>query len=465
MSDVVLEFLGAAGTVTGSRFLIQSDESQVLVDVGMFQGLKRYRLENWKPFPIDPSGIDAIVLTHAHIDHSGYLPALVSQGFAGPVFGTKRTMELCKVLLPDAAHLQEEEARYANKKGFSKHKPALPLYTAADAAAAIELFQPVAFGERREVAPGIAVSFHIAGHILGSSSVEVEVKGKNGPRRVLVSGDLGRSDHPLLEPPPRPPDADIVLLETTYGDRTHPDPEPEIERLCEAINESAGRGGMVLIPAFAVDRTEVVLLLLQDLMLSGRIPRLPIYADSPMALRVLDIYRQASLDGDLDLRTLEHPLPFSAGEDVHECHTPDESKSLSELTYPSVIISASGMATGGRVLHHLARLLPDNRNTIVLSGFQAAGTRGRLLADGKRTVKMMGRHIPVRAKVVAMESLSVHADADDLVTWIGAMATPPEIVYTVHGEPEGSDAMCERLMVELDLVAVRPHQRERVVIG
>jgi metallo-beta-lactamase family protein len=465
VSDAVLEFLGAAGTVTGSRFLIQSEQSQVLVDAGMFQGLKRYRLQNWEPFPIDPSRIDAIVLTHAHIDHSGYLPALAKQGFTGPVYCTKRTMELCTVLLPDAAHLQEEEARYANRKGFSKHKPALPLYTTADANAALELFEPVSFGERQEVAPGVAVTFHVAGHILGSSSAEVEVNGRSGPRRILVSGDLGRGDHPLLQPPAPPPDADIVLLETTYGNRVHPDPEPEIERLCEAIRESASRGGMVLIPAFAVDRTEVVLLLLQDLMLSDRIPRLPIYADSPMALRVLDIYRQANADGDLDLRQLDRPLPFSAGDDVHECRTPDESKSLSELTYPSIIISASGMATGGRVLHHLARLLPDNRNTIILSGFQAAGTRGRLLADGKRTVKLLGQHVPVRATVVAMESLSVHADADDLVSWVGSMSKPPEIVYTVHGEPEGSDAMCERLAAELDLVAVRPHQRERVLIG
>lgn len=465
MLDAVLEFLGAAGTVTGSRFLIQSGRSQVLVDAGMFQGLKKYRLQNWDPFPVDPTGIDAVVLTHAHIDHSGYLPALVKQGFAGPVYCTKRTMELCKILLPDSAHLHEEEARYANERGFSKHKPARPLYTTADAAAALDLFEPVSFGERRQVAPGIAATFHIAGHILGSSSVEVEVQGNDGPRRILVSGDLGRGDHPLLKPPAPPLDVDIVLLETTYGDRVHPDPEPEIEAFCEAIKESASRGGMVLIPAFAVDRTEVVLLLLHELMSAGRIPRLPIYADSPMALRVLDIYRHAISDQDLDVRPIDDQEPFTAGEDVHECRTPDESRSLSELTYPSIIISASGMATGGRVLHHLARLLPDNRNTIILSGFQAAGTRGRLLAEGKRTVKLLGQHVPVRATVVAMESLSVHADADDLVSWVGSLLNPPEIVYAVHGEPEGSDAMCERLAEELDLVAVRPRQGERVLIG
>lgn len=465
MSEPVLQFLGAAGTVTGSRFLVDSGGSRVLVDAGLFQGLKQHRLMNWQRFPVDPSSIDAVALTHAHIDHSGFLPALVREGFSGPVYCTRRTMDLCGILLPDAAHLQEEEARYANEKGFSKHHPALPLFTADDAAAALELLRPVDYGVSHEVADEVAASFVPAGHILGSASVLLEMGPLHRRRRVLVSGDLGRGNHPLLVDPGPAPAADVVLLETTYGDRAHPDPNAEVAELAEAISESASRGGIILVPAFAVDRTEVVMLLLRDLISGGLIPRLPIYADSPMALKVLDVYRQAVAEGDLDVRALDAPPPFVAGDDVHECRTTNESKALAELTYPSIIISASGMATGGRVLHHLARLLPDDRNTVVMSGFQAAGTRGRSLVEGARSVKMLGRHVPVRANVIGMESLSVHADADELIAWLSAMPDEPEIVYAVHGESDASEAMCARLETELDLLAVVPHQGERVVVS
>ena len=465
MSDPVLQFLGAAGTVTGSRFLVESGGSRVLVDAGMFQGLKQHRLMNWQRFPVDPSSIDAVALTHAHIDHSGFLPALVREGYSGPVYCTRRTMDLCGILLPDAAHLQEEEARYANEKGFSKHHPALPLFTADDAAAALDLLWPVDFGVSHQIADEIAASFVPAGHILGSASVLLEMGTAHRRRSVLVSGDLGRGNHPLLVEPGPAPAADVVLIETTYGDRAHPDPNAEVAALAEVISDSAARGGIILIPAFAVDRTEVVLLLLRDLVSEGLIPNLPIYADSPMALKVLDVYRQAVEDGDLDVRVLDAPPPFAAGDDVHECRTTNESKALAELTYPSIIISASGMATGGRVLHHLARLLPDDRNAVVMSGFQAAGTRGRTLVEGARSVKMLGRHVPVRATVLGMESLSVHADADELVAWLSSMPEAPEIVYAVHGESNASEAMCARLESDLDLLAVVPHQGERVVVS
>ncbi len=458
----VLQFLGGAGTVTGSRFLIEHAGSKVLVDCGMFQGLKRDRRQNWERFPVDPSSIDVVVLTHAHIDHSGYLPALTKQGFTGRILCTPRTFELCRILLPDAAHLQEEEARYANKKGYSKHRPALPLFTTDDAEAALARFETIEFDHPTEVVPGIDVRLVPAGHILGSASVHIELHGGSTRRRVLVSGDLGRGDHPLLGDPADPPSADVVLVESTYGDRLHADRAVDAEKVAAAVSETAARGGMTLIPAFAVDRTEVVLSLLDDLVDAGRIPKLPVFVDSPMAQRVLSVYRSATEAGDRDVRTQIGPVDYLQPDRVHECRTPDESKALADLTYPSIIISASGMATGGRVLHHLARLLPDNRNTVVLAGFQAAGTRGRSLADGARTVKLLGKHVPVRASVVAMESLSVHADADDLIAWLGGVGGPPETVFTVHGEERAADALCSRIEDELGLVAVRPRQGERV---
>ncbi len=463
--EPVISFLGAAGTVTGSRFLIESADSRVLVDAGLFQGLKRHRLANWAPFPVDPSSIDAIIISHAHIDHSGYIPVLVKRGFAGPIFSTHRTAQLCEILLRDAAHLQEEEARYANRKGYSKHHPALALFTPADAEAALELFQPVDFAERTRVTGDVTFLLQPAGHILGSASVAVDVAVDDGapPRRIVFSGDLGRGDHPVLGSPAAPEPADVMLIESTYGDRSHPDAVRDTEALVAGIQAAASRGGMVLIPAFSVDRTEVVLMLLRDLMDDGRIPQLPIYADSPMAIKVLEIYRNAVQAGDLDVRR-EDLAPTLGDLEVNECRTPDESKALADLTYPSIIISASGMATGGRVLHHLARLLPDDRNVVVMAGFQAAGTRGRDLVDGARTLKMLGRHVPVRAEVIAMESLSVHADAEDLLAWVGAAPHPPGIVYVVHGEPRASEALCSRLQDELDLVAVCPSEGERVLV-
>jgi len=460
-----LQFLGATGTVTGSRFLVRTDRATVLVDAGLFQGAKRDRLANWEPFPIDPVTIDAVVVTHGHIDHSGWLPGLARDGFTGPIFATTATCELCEILLPDAAHLQEEQARFANERGFSKHHPAQPLYTSEDADAAIALLEGVEFDVAVEVADGIVARFVPAGHILGSASIHLTITDNGETTTLLVSGDLGRGNHPLIPGPRVPPAARTVLIESTYGDSLHPEESSEIAEFAAVVSRTAKRGGVVLIPAFAVDRTEVLLTVLRDLMTTGRIPMLPVYVDSPMALRVLDVYRSAMRTAN----PLEcHPAPtdaagnlFDPGGGLHECPTVEDSKSLNELTAPAIIISASGMAAGGRVLHHLARLLPDHRNSVVLCGFQAAGTRGRSLADGARNVKMLGRYVPVRAEVDVLQSLSVHADADGLHGWITALPEAPDTVFVVHGEPSASAALAERL-VDDDVNAVVPTQFEVV---
>ena len=458
-----LQFLGATGTVTGSRFLVRTDRATVLVDAGMFQGAKHDRLANWEPFPVDPATIDAVVVTHAHIDHSGWLPGLARDGFSGPIIATTATCELCEILLPDAAHLQEEQARFANERGFSKHHPAEPLYTSDDADAAIALLEGVDFEDPVDVADGIVARFVPAGHILGSASVHLTITDGDSTTTLLVSGDLGRGDHPLIPGPGVPPAAQTVLVESTYGDSIHPEESAEIEEFAGVVTRTARRGGIVLIPAFAVDRTEVLLTVLHELMTAGRIPPLPVYVDSPMALRVLDVYRSAMRTANpLECLPIRAEAPddlFDPGGGLHECPTVEDSKSLNELTAPAIIISASGMASGGRVLHHLARLLPDHRNSVVLCGFQAAGTRGRTLADGARSVKMLGRYVPVRADVEVLRSLSVHADADGLHDWITGLPEAPATVFVVHGEPEASAALAERLVGD-DVNAVVPTQFE-----
>ncbi|MDE3085685.1 MAG: MBL fold metallo-hydrolase [Acidobacteriota bacterium] len=457
----ILSFLGAAGTVTGSRFLLETEAGRVLVDCGLFQGLRELRQRNWAPFPVDPASIDAVILTHAHVDHCGYLPALARDGFSGPILATPTTAELARIVLMDAAHLQEEEAAYANARGFSKHRPALPLYTRDDAAASLDLFHPVEFGRTVEVSAGFHAELLPAGHIVGSASAVVTVDGED-LRRIFFSGDVGRPDHPILRPPATPPPVDVVVVESTYGDRVHEPAAGALDRMAEAIAQTARHGGTVVIPSFAVDRTEVLLMALADLVRTGKVPRLPIYADSPMALAVLEVYRRAIAAGAPDIALAGGECdPFDPAGELHELRTPEESRSLNELGFPSIIISASGMATGGRVLHHLVRCLPDAHCTVILPGYQAEGTRGRQLSDGARTIKMLGRYVPVRARVVVVDAFSAHADAGELVDWLKP-GEPPDTCYVVHGERAAADALAARLGDELDWQAVAPAQGERV---
>jgi metallo-beta-lactamase family protein len=457
----VLTFLGAAGTVTGSRFLVDTPQARVLVDCGLYQGRKELRLRNREPFPVPVETIDAVVLTHAHVDHVGYLPALWAAGYRGPVHATAGTTQLAGIVLPDAGHLQEEEADYANSRGFSKHSPALPLYTEADATATLALFSPVAFHAEIEVAKGVFATFRPAGHILGSATVALRLHAASD-RVVLFSGDLGRPHHPLLVPPSPPGRPDVVVMESTYGDRRHDD-EGTLERFADAICRTARRGGMVLIPAFAVDRTEVVLVMLRRLLEGGHIPELPLYVDSPMALRALRVYRRAIAEGaeDVDSELRGDGDPFGAT-GVTEVVDVAGSKALAGLNVPSIIISASGMATGGRVVHHLAHLLPDRRNTVMLVGYQAPGTRGRALAEGAREVKMLGRYVPARAEVVDLGAFSVHADRSELAVWLDSAEAEPDVVYLVHGEPESSAALGDDLRAGRPRHVVVPELGERV---
>ncbi len=455
-----LRFLGAAGTVTGSKFLIAGPDSRLLLDCGLFQGLKEQRLRNWDKLPIDDAEIQSVVLTHAHLDHSGYLPALCRGGFKGPVFSTFGTRSLCRILLPDSGHLQEEEAEYATRKGYSKHSPALALYTEDEARESLNYFSPAAFNAPFETA-GCRVTFHPAGHILGASLVLVET-GENRNRRILFSGDLGRPRHPLLRAPDPPPAAQVIVVESTYGDRVHDD-EGALNTFAEAISRTAACGGVVVIPSFAVDRTEVVLFNLRRLQMEKRIPALPVYVDSPMALAALRLYQDAISSGDADIRPeiVGHPEVLDPG-NLTAVRTVPESIALNRRQQPMIIISASGMATGGRVLHHLANRLPDQRNMIILVGYQAEGTRGRSLMEGVPSVKMLGRHIPVRAEVVNVPAFSVHADQPEIISWLKSAASIPEVVYIVHGDPAAAETLRATILRELRWNAVVPRYLERV---
>ena len=454
-----LSFLGATGTVTGSKFLVDTDTARVLVDCGLFQGLKELRLRNWAPLPVSPASIDAVVVSHAHLDHCGYLPALVRDGFTGTTTASRGTAELARIVLLDSAHLQEEDADYAARKGFSKHRHPQPLYTTGDAEKALQTLRPTTFGQAVPLAPGVEAELAPAGHILGSSTVLVRLAGSS--LRVLFSGDLGRPLHPLLVPPAAPPAADVVLVESTYGDRTHDD--EALERFADAIRRTVRRGGSVLVPAFAVDRTEVVLHQLRTLRAAGAIPDVPVYVDSPMALAALGVYRQAVAEQWPEVRAdiARDGDPFDAGV-LHEAHTVEESKALNDPSWPSIILSASGMATGGRVLHHLAAMLPDSRNSVVLAGFQAVGTRGRQLAEGARQVKLHGRYVPVRAEVVDVPAFSVHADGDEVLGWLASSPQEPRVCFVVHGEPHASAQLRDRIDHELGWNVVVPRDGERV---
>jgi len=460
MSDAVLSFLGAAGTVTGSKAVIEFGGARVMVDSGLFQGVKELRLRNWASLPIEAERLDAVVLTHAHLDHCGYLPRLVADGFRGPVYTSPGTAALARIVLPDSAHLQEEEANYANRKGYSKHRPALPLYDESDARDALALLQIVPFGHTVAVAPGFAMVQRPAGHILGSAVTSLDL----GDTRVVFSGDLGRSQHPLLVPPAPVGDADWIVVESTYGDRVHDDAHA-VEQLRDTIARTVRRGGTVVIPAFAVDRTEVLLHHLGHLDDRGELPAVPVYVDSPMALDALRVYRRAIAERSPEIRpeVFADPTPFLEHR-ITEVRDPEGSKAVTLSPEPKIIISASGMASGGRVVHHLMRYLPDPRSTVALVGFQAEGTRGRSLVEGAEELKMLGRYVRVRADVVSLPSFSVHADADDLMAWLRTAATAPRGVFCVHGEERATHALASRIRQELDWDAVAPRYKERVLL-
>jgi metallo-beta-lactamase family protein len=455
-----LRFLGAAGTVTGSKFLLKAGDSCLLVDCGLFQGTKEQRLRNWDRLAVDAGAIKSVVLTHAHLDHSGYLPALCLGGFEGPVYSTPETYSLCRILLPDSGHLQEEEADYANRKGYSKHSPALPLYTEEEAWRSLRCFSSVSFNSTFET-DHCRVTFRHAGHILGASSVLVET-GAASNRRILFSGDLGRPHHPILRAPEPPPYADVIVVESTYGDRTHDD-SGALHIFAEAVARTAARGGIVIIPSFAVDRTEIILFYLRHLQLEKRVPALPIYVDSPMALAALKLYQDAISSGDSAVKReiAGKPDVLEPG-NLTEVKTVEESIALNRQHGSMIVISASGMATGGRVLHHLANRLPDERNTVILVGYQAEGTRGRSLLEGASSVKMIGRYIPVRAEVVNIPAFSVHADQPEILGWLKSAPAAPDVVYVVHGDPAAADALRTVIVRELRWNAVVPRYLERV---
>ena len=449
-----LSFLGAAGTVTGSRSLLTHGDKQVLVDCGLFQGYKNLRLMNWEPFPFDPSQLDAVVLTHGHLDHSGALPLLVKSGFKGPVFATPGTIEVCGVLLPDSARLQEEDADYVNRHGISKHKPALPLYTEEDAKRALRRMEPMPFEQVGDVVPGMRLRLRPAGHILGAASVELTV----GKETLLFSGDLGRPDDTIMWPPTPIERADHVVVESTYGNRLHDTHDGEA-MLGEAIKRTAARGGIVVIPAFALGRAQALLYAIYRLKKSHAIPDLPVFLNSPMAIDMTEIYHR---------HRAEHRLS------VEECHglchvakmvrTVEESRALVAQHRPAIIISASGMATGGRVLHHLKALAPNERNTIVFAGFQAGGTRGARILAGEPSIRIHGVPVEINAEVVSLPGMSAHADAAQIVQWLATAPKPPLGVFLNHGEPEPADALRQRIEHELGWNVTVPRLGQTVEI-
>ncbi len=455
-----LTFYGATGNVTGSRYLLKTPEKQLLIDCGLFQGFKENRLRNWESFPVAPSSIDAVLLTHAHIDHSGYIPRLCQQGFSGRIHCTCATQDLCDIMLRDSAHLQEEDARWANKKGFSKHTPALPLYTAADAEKALTHFTPHYYGEDIFLTDSLRIKFKDAGHILGSSFVDVKTTYQNKTRRVIFSGDLGRPSRPILWDPVQVYEVDYLVLESTYGNRLH-DQKPAEEELARVINESLQRGGVLVIPSFAVGRTQELLYFIRELEEQKKIPAVPVYVDSPMAVKATEIFRKRVGDYDLGARILElnGKHIFETGR-IQFLKDAEQSKALHRIPGRAIIISASGMADGGRILHHLEHRLPDQKNTVLFIGFQAEGTRGRSILEGKPLVKIHGLEIPVRARIENISGFSAHADYQETLAWLMGFNRPPLKTFIVHGEPDASASLAEKIRTKLGWNAVIPKLNE-----
>ncbi len=451
-SEFRLTFLGATGTVTGSKYLVEADGRRILVDCGLFQGYKPLRLRNWAEFPVDPASIDAVVLTHAHLDHSGYLPRLVAQGFKGTVWATHATRALCGILLPDSARLLEEDAGHANRKGYSKHHPAEPLYDEAQAQEALRLVRPTAWEHSFEPVPGLRARLRPQGHILGAAAVTLE----HANIRITFSGDIGRSHDPVMPPPSPPAASDWIVVESTYGDRRHggDNLEKELLAVCRRV---LARGGAIILPAFAVGRAQLLLLLIARLQQRGDLPRVPLYLNSPMAADVTTLYERFAAEhalGREDFALLR--------ERVQIVGSADESRALNNRSGPLIVVSASGMLTGGRVLHHVRAFGPDPRNAIVLAGFQAGGTRGAALAGGARSLRIHGEEVSIHAEVVSLQAASAHADSDELMAWLRSAPERPRGVFITHGEPDAADALRLRIKHELDWPAHIPEYRDSV---
>ena len=458
--SVELTFLGAAGTVTGSRHLLETDRARVLLDCGLFQGLKALRQRNWQDPPLDVRRLDAVILSHAHIDHSGYLPRLVKTGFAGPVYCTRGTAELLQVMLPDAAHLQEEEAAFVNRHKTSRHEPALPLFTTEDAASSLRLLRTVEFGAEFVPAPGVQARFTPSGHILGAGLVECRL----GGRLVVFSGDLGRYSVPIMVDPEPVAEADALLVESTYGNRLHEAGDP-LDRLTAAVLRAQDKKAWLLIPAFAVGRAQEILYDLRELEEASRIPSLPVFLDSPMGIQATAIYAQHPKEHDTAYQRVAAAgkRPF-APRRFEVTRTVDDSKRLNELPGPGIIVAGSGMATGGRILHHLRRLLPLPETTVLFVGYQAAGTRGRLLRDGAKELRMFGGAVPVRATIMVSDAYSAHADRGEILRWLGGFKHPPGITYIVHGEPQAAEALREAIVSTLGWRAEVARDGQRVTV-
>jgi metallo-beta-lactamase family protein len=458
-----IQFLGAAGTVTGSKHLVNTSTDgsgkagfQVLIDCGMFQGAKEWRLRNWQPTPVPASGIDAVILTHAHLDHCGWIPRLVREGFRGPVYATPSTIDLCGIILPDSGHLQEEDARFYNRHKKSKHDPALPLYTLAEAEDSLQHFRPVEFEEGRQLSPEVSFRFVPAAHILGSAMVELTLQLNGQSRKLLFSGDIGRVRDQASAPgkvvrtgPTEGEAADILVMESTYGNRQHPTDDPR-PKLAEIIRHTVQRGGWVIVPAFAVERTQKFLFILKELMESGQIPRVPVYCDSPMAIKAVEVFLKHSDEcSDETCRLIKQygsPLQWPG---FTFALTPDDSKKINNANFPGIIVSSSGMVTGGRILHHLMQRLPDPRNTVIFIGFQAPGTRGATIKSGAAEVRIFSETVPIRAEIAVLEQFSDHADTPELLEWLRTFSQRPATTYLVHGEPVASSQLRDTLTKEL----------------
>jgi metallo-beta-lactamase family protein len=451
-----LTFYGATGTVTGSRFVLETDTGNMLIDCGMFQGRKENRVRNWDPFPFPPAEIDKVLLTHAHIDHAGYIPRFCKGGFDGEIHCTHATSELCDIMLKDSAHIQEEDANWANKKGFSKHEPAKPLYTVEEAVESLKFFSPVHLGQELFWGDNMRIKFRDSGHILGSAFIDIKTRENNHSRKILFSGDIGRASRPILRDPVQVYNIDYLVMESTYGDRLHEDKSPHDE-LARVINESVNGSGVLVIPAFAVGRTQTLLYVIRELEEQKRIPIVPIYVDSPMALEATEVFYKYIPILDLDSR-----IEVMRGKDLfrpanlHLSKTREQSIQINDVKGPAIIISASGMVIGGRILHHMIHRLDDPRNTVLLVGYQPEGTRGRSLMDGEPHIKIHGQHIPVRARIENILGFSGHADYNEIMAWLMGLNRAPEKTFLVHGEPEASVSLAEKLRTQFGWDVVVP---------